>query len=224
MTAGADTDTLVLREIEDGVAVLSFNRPERANSWSVPMEAAVLPRCCSECERGSRCAGHRRHRRRQDVLSGNGCEHPVGPGQRRCRFDVPAQAPTDHLPRTIRKPIIAAINGACAGIGLIVAMNCDLRFTTDPGQDHHVVQPARHHGRARSRLVAAPRRRSVHGAGSALLGPGRAGRRSPQPGPGGPGVRARDIDGRNARLRAQPRPQLLAPRDGRHQAAGVRGV
>src|SRR4029077_5274246 len=33
-------------------------------------------------------------------------------------------------PRTIRKPIIAAINGACAGIGLIIAMNCDLRFTT----------------------------------------------------------------------------------------------
>src|SRR5437660_10661066 len=32
------------------------------------------------------------------------------------------------FPTTIPKPIIAAINGACAGIGLCAALMCDLRF------------------------------------------------------------------------------------------------
>ena len=31
-------------------------------------------------------------------------------------------------PRLFRKPLIAAINGACAGIGLTQALMCDVRF------------------------------------------------------------------------------------------------
>ena len=35
------------------------------------------------------------------------------------------------LPLSIPKPIIAAINGACAGIGLVQALMCDVRFAAE---------------------------------------------------------------------------------------------
>jgi enoyl-CoA hydratase/carnithine racemase len=129
MTAVADTDTLVLREIQDGVAVLSFNRPERANSWSVPMENEYY-RLLAECEQDPDV--------RVIVVTGAG--RTFCPGMDASTLSAQAndgaastfphkRTPITY-PRTIRKPIIAAINGACAGIGFIVAMNCDLRFTT----------------------------------------------------------------------------------------------
>ena len=38
MSVSASTNDLVTCEIADGVAVLTWNRPERNNAWSVPME------------------------------------------------------------------------------------------------------------------------------------------------------------------------------------------
>lgn len=129
MTASAGTEQLVLREDKDSVAVLSFNRPDRANAYTVPMEAEYY-RQLQECERDPAV--------RVIVVTGAGRTFCPGmdSGTLSAQANDGAASTYPHkrtavtYPRTIRKPIIAAINGACAGIGLIIAMNCDLRFTT----------------------------------------------------------------------------------------------
>ena len=114
---------VVLYDVADGIATLTLNRPDRLNAWT----GALAVRYYDLLEEAGRsddvrviivtgagkgwCAGAD-----MESLQGNDTDEVVGE-QRPIWF-----------PLTVPKPIIAAINGACAGIGLCAALMCDLRF------------------------------------------------------------------------------------------------
>lgn len=128
--AASDTTTtatdVVLREVRDGVCLLTLNRPERMNAWTQPMEERYFD-LLEEADRDAET--------RVVVVTGAGRGFCPGfdmdalaalSGGEAGDFQAPRRPQT--FPLTIRKPIVAAINGACAGIGLVQALMCDVRF------------------------------------------------------------------------------------------------
>lgn len=124
------SDQLVLHEVRDGVAVLTLNRPDRLNAWTHALENRyfqLLDECAADPEvrvivvtgagRGF-CAGADMDDLQTIGQGGNGRALPE-----RRRQTTPLGIP---------KPIVAAINGPCAGIGLVQALMCDIRFAA-PG-------------------------------------------------------------------------------------------
>jgi enoyl-CoA hydratase/carnithine racemase len=122
---------LVQMQVEDGVALLTLNRPERLNAWTTEMEHlyfALLEQCAADDQvraivvtgagRGF-CAGADMQQL-QALGDGTLAEPAETVGRRPQSF-----------PLSIPKPIIAAVNGACAGIGLVQALMCDVRFAAE---------------------------------------------------------------------------------------------
>lgn len=124
---GTASQPLVLSEVSDGVELLTLNRPERHNSWTVALEAELFDRL-AHAERDPEV--------RAIVVTG--ADKSFCPGLDMQMLSDVARGATmkPHLrtpityPRSIAKPIIAAINGACAGLGLVFALQCDLRFAS----------------------------------------------------------------------------------------------
>jgi enoyl-CoA hydratase/carnithine racemase len=116
---------LVRYDVADGVCTLTLDNPERHNAWSPEMEReyfALLDRAAADTEV------------RAIVLTGAG--RSFCPGLDSRRLSQAAESAglvlegrrSQHYALTIPKPMIAAVNGACAGIGLVQALVCDVRF------------------------------------------------------------------------------------------------
>lgn len=118
----------MLYAVDGGVATITFNRPEKLNSWTPGMEQQLR-------EMTARAADDPAVR--VIVLTGAGkgfCAGADLSGPRTKREPPPADAPRGDFEQRysyllgIPKPIIAAINGAAAGVGLAIALYCDLRY------------------------------------------------------------------------------------------------
>lgn len=127
MSAG--DEQAVLYEVRDRVALITLNRPERLNAWNADLATGYfdsLDRAASDPGVGAIvvtgagrgfCAGAD-----MDVLQGIGGGGGGGgePDRRDATYAL-----------SIPKPVVAAVNGACAGLGLVHAIACDVRFAAE---------------------------------------------------------------------------------------------
>jgi enoyl-CoA hydratase/carnithine racemase len=117
----------VLFELVDGVATVTFNRPDKLNALNGEMLAG-LAAAYSWCDDNDEV--------RVVVLTGAGRAFSSGADLSRegGAFGAPADraafrsSPPQPWAFEIRKPVIAAINGHAIGFGLTVALHCDIRF------------------------------------------------------------------------------------------------
>ena len=160
----SDTDPVLYEVRDTGVAVLTLNRPERMNGWGGGLATTFYERLDdAEADPDVRAV----------VVTGSGRAFCAGADMGNLtaisNATVDAAGGTDvsklvgarhpHHLLTMRKPVIAAINGACAGMGLThgVGVRCPVRCCG--GQVHDVVRAARADRRVRHLVDPAARRR-----------------------------------------------------------------
>lgn len=131
-----DAERAVLYEATSGgVAIVTLNRPDRLNAWGPDMagpfydavdraERDPAVRVIVVTGRGRAfCAGAHLGAPGSAGRVGESLESAGG----KSVADLVGERPP-HFVTELRKPVIAAINGPCVGIGLTQALLCDVRF------------------------------------------------------------------------------------------------
>jgi enoyl-CoA hydratase/carnithine racemase len=138
----------IVYEVSDRIATVTLNRPARLNAWTTKMEREVAEAIAraegddavgviilTGAGRGF-CAGA--DMQDLDAVAGAG----LSADEMRRRFEGRLQGPewTDaradfkktysYFP-AVTKPILGAINGPAVGLGLVLALYCDIRFASD---------------------------------------------------------------------------------------------
>lgn len=138
------SNTTILVETADRVRTLTLNRPDRLNAWTRDMHA--------ELKEAMHEAGNDPEVR-AIILTGAGRGFCAGADMGGLQAIGASGAVSDRATRaepipsggsarpdfrmtysyfpSIPKPIIAAVNGPCAGLGLIMALYCDMRFAAE---------------------------------------------------------------------------------------------
>ena len=134
----------ILYSVEDPVATITLNRPERLNAWTDKMGAEVR-HAVAQAEADQSVVGI--------VITGAGRGFCAGAdlkglqaitvGERGAASSSPLDARPGNPAMSegfrkhyaylmaVRKPVIAAINGPCAGMAVPIALFCDLRFASE---------------------------------------------------------------------------------------------
>lgn len=131
----------LIYSVSDPVATIAFNRPDALNAFT-QRTLAELRHALAAAEADERVVGI--------VITGTGRGFSAGMdmnaladmsqgGRGGSGAEVPSAQPGDPAMGenfqsaftyllAVRKPIVAAINGACAGLGFCIALLCDMRF------------------------------------------------------------------------------------------------
>lgn len=130
----------ILYEVDDQIATITLNRPERMNAWTPVLEREVRDAMLSAARDvavrvivltgagRAFCAGADMQVLQGITAGGAGANPDLVAFDMNRRADW--QTRHSYYP-SIAKPVIGMINGAAAGLGLVHALYCDLRFAAD---------------------------------------------------------------------------------------------
>jgi enoyl-CoA hydratase/carnithine racemase len=134
----------ILYEVKDPVATITLNRPAQLNAWTDRM-AAELKHAMARAEADPQVV--------VIVVTGSGRGFCAGADLKRLQAISVGKRSSEVAPElaadpgdpavgdsfrgtytylmSIRKPVVAAVNGACAGMAVPIALCCDVRFASD---------------------------------------------------------------------------------------------